>query len=128
MIYNFKTKRALKFWAWLCTGLNALAVCTATFLINGDVKTLILGAIAAVLQIVHGVRVAFFDKTLVNMLVGFCKFQNLLLFICTSLVSLEIGGIYGIIIFTLAAVEYIISLLIPKRKQIKEGIQELLII
>lgn len=128
MIYNFKTKRALKFWVWLCTGLNAAAVCTAIWLTTGDVKTLALGWVAAVLQIIHGVRVAFFNKTLVNMLLGFCKFQMLLLVICTLCAALEIGGAYGTIIFALAAAEYAISLLIPKRRAIKEGIKDFLLI
>ena len=128
MTYNYKTKRALKFLVWLCTGLNAFAVCAAIFAVSGDLKTLILGSVAAILQIIHGVRVAFFNKTLVNMLVGFCKFQMLLLFICTSCVALGIGGTYGIIIFAMALAEYIISLLIPKRRAIKEGIKDLLII
>ena len=128
MTYNYRTKRAIKFWVWLCTGLNALAVCTAVFFISGDVKTLILGACAAVLQIIHGVRVAFFNKTLVNMLPGFGKFQILLLFICTSCVALELGGVYGWAVFALSAAEYIVSLVIPKRRAIKEGIKELLLI
>ncbi len=128
MTYNYRTKRALKFWVWLCTGLNALAVCAAIFAISGDMKTLILGAIAAALQIIHGVRVAFFNKTLVNMLPGFGKFQMLLLCICTACVAAEIGGTYGWVIFALAAAEYIISLVIPKRRAIKDGIKELLLI
>ena len=128
MTYNFKTKRALKFWAWLCTGVNALAVCAAIALINGDVKTLVLGAVAAALQILHGVRVAFFNKTLVNMLMGFCKFQMLLLLIFTLVAALELGGIYGIILFALAAAEYAVSFLIPKRKQLADGIKDLLLI
>lgn len=128
MTYNYRTKRAIKFWVWLCTGLNALAVCTAVWLTSGEVKMLVLGAIAAAVQIIHGVCVAFFNKTLVNMLPGFGKFQMLLLFICTSCVSAEIGGVYGWAIFALAAAEYIVSLLIPKRRAIKEGIKELLLI
>ena len=128
MTYNYKTKRALKFLVWLCTGLNALAVCAAIFALSGDIKTLILGSVAAVLQIIHGVRVAFFNKTLVNMLTGFMKFQMLLLFICTSCVAAEIGGAYGWAVFALAAAEYIVSLVIPKRRAIKEGIKELLLI
>jgi hypothetical protein len=128
MTYNFRTKRALKFWIWFCTGLNAFAVCAAIWLTTGDVKTLILGSAAAVLQIIHGVRVAFFNKTLINMLMGFFKFQMLLLMIFTLSVALEIGGTYGIAIFALAAAEYIIWLLIPKRRQIKEGIKNFLLI
>lgn len=128
MTYNYRTKRAIKFWVWLCTGLNALAVCTAIFLISGDIKTLILGAAAAVIQIIHGVRVAFFNKTLVNMLPGFGKFQMLLLLVCTLCVSAEIGGTLGWAVSALAAAEYIVSLVIPKRRAIKEGIKELLLI
>jgi hypothetical protein len=128
MTYNYRTKRALKFWFWLCAGLNALAVCTAIFAVSGDKKTLILGALAAVWQVIHGVRVAFYNKTLVNMLTGFMKFQMLLLFICTSCVAAEIGGAYGWAVFALAAAEYIVSLVIPKRRAIKEGIKELLLI
>lgn len=128
MTYNYRTKRAIKFWVWLCTGLNALAVCTAIFLISGDIKTLILGAAAAVIQIIHGVRVAFFNKTLVNMLPGFGKFQMLLLLVCTLCVSAEIGGALGWAVSALAAAEYIVSLVIPKRRAIKEGIKELLLI
>ena len=128
MTYNYRTKRALKFWVWLCTGLNALAVCAAISFMSGEIKTLILGACAAVLQIIHGVRVAFYNKTLVNMLPGFGKFQMLLLFICTACVAAEIGGTYGLVICALAAAEYIISLVIPKRRAIKEGIKELLLI
>ena len=127
MTYNYRTKRAIKFWVWICTGLNALAVCTAIFLIRGDIKTLILGA-AAVIQIIHGVRVAFFNKTLVNMLPGFGKFQMLLLLVCTLCVSAEIGGTLGWAVSALAAAEYIVSLVIPKRRAIKEGIKELLLI
>jgi len=128
MTYNFRTKRALKFWIWLCTGLNALAVCAAIWLTTGDTKTLVLGSVAAALQIIHGVRVAFFNKTLINMLQGFFKFQMLLLMIFTLALALEIGGTYGIVIFALAAAEYIIWLLIPKRRKIKEGIKEFFLI
>jgi hypothetical protein len=128
MTYNYRTKRAIKFWVWLCTGLNALAVCAAISLTSGEVKTLIFGAIAAVLQIIHGVRVAFFNKTLVNMLPGFGKFQMLLLFICTSCVSAEIGGSLGWAVFALAAAEYVVSLVIPKRRAIKESFKEWLLI
>ena len=128
MTYNYRTKRAIKFWVWLCTGLNALAVCTALWLVSGELKTLIFGAVAAVLQVIHGVRVSFFNKTLVNMLPGFGKFQMLLLLVCTICVSAEIGGAYGWAIFALAAAEYIVSLVIPKRRAIKEGIKELLLI
>jgi len=42
--------------------------------------------------------------------------------------ALEIGGTYGIVIFALAAAEYIIWLLIPKRRKIKEGIKEFFLI
>ena len=128
MTYNFRTKRALKFWIWLCTGLNALAVCAAIWLTTGDTKTLVLGSVAAALQIIHGVRVAFFNKTLINMLQGFFKFQMLLLMIFTLALALEIGGTYGIVIFALAAAEYIIWLLIPRRRKIKEGIKEFFLI
>ena len=128
MTYNFRTKRALKFWVWLCTGINALAVCTGIWLNTGDVKTLVLGAIAAVLQIAHGVRVAFFNKTLINMLLGFFKFQMFLLFACTSIVALEIGGVYGLTVFLLSVAEYAVFILIPKRRKMKEGIKDLLLI
>ena len=128
MIYNFKTKKALKFLLWLFTGLDAMLVCLFASLQNSDVKIAILGAIAMLVQVAHGVRVAFFNKTLVNMSLGFCKFQFMLLLLFTFIVALEVGGTYGIIIFAVGAAEFLVSLLVPKRKQIVEGIKELLLI
>ncbi|MBQ8447672.1 MAG: hypothetical protein IJX27_01920 [Clostridia bacterium] len=128
MIYKFKTKKALKFLVWLSTGVNAMLVCLFTALQTGDMKIAALGALAAVVQIIHGVKVAFFNKTLVNMLLGFCKFQCGLLFFATSIAALELGGVYGITVFALAAFEFAVSLIIPRRKQIVDGIRELLLI
>ena len=128
MIYNFKTKKALKFCVWLFTGLDALLVCLFAALKSNDWKIAVLGACAMVLQIIHGVRVAFFNRTLVNMSLGFCKFQLMLLLLFMTIVALEVGGTYGIIVFAVGAAEYLVSLIIPKRKQIVDGIKELLLI
>ena len=103
MIYNFKTKKALKFLLWLFTGLNAMLVCLFVSLQNSDVKIAVLGAVAMLLQVAHGVRVAFFNKTLVNMSLGFCKFQFMLLLLFMLIVAPQVGGTYGIIIFAVGA-------------------------
>jgi hypothetical protein len=128
MIYNFKTKKALKFLLWLFTGLNAMLVCLFASLQNSDVKIAVLGAVAMLLQVAHGVRVAFFNKTLVNMSLGFCKFQFFLLLVFLLVAALELGGLFGIILFSLGALEFIVSIIIPLRRQIIEGIRELLLI
>ena len=128
MIYNFKTKKALKFFLWLCVGADAFLYCFFTSLKISDARMAVVGAIAAVLQIVHGVRVAFFNKTLVNMSLGFCKFQFMLLLVFLLVAALDLGGLFGIILFSLGALEFIVSIIIPLRRQIIEGIRELLLI
>ena len=128
MIYNFKTKKALKFLLWLFTGINALLFCLAVSAQNSDMKILFFGVAALLLQAVHGVRVAFFNKTLVNMSLGFCKFQFMLLLLFSLIAALEVGGTYGIIIFAAGAAEYAVSIIVAKRKQIIDGIRELLLI
>ncbi|MBQ9746499.1 MAG: hypothetical protein IJW21_06720 [Clostridia bacterium] len=128
MIYNFKTKKALKFLVWLGTGLNALVFCVFSAMQSGDVKMAVFGAAAMLLQVVHGVRVAFFNKTLVNMSLGFCKFQLVLLLIFSLVAAFALGGTYGIVFFALAEAEYIASMIIVRRKKIVEAVKELLII
>ncbi|MBE6645229.1 MAG: hypothetical protein E7612_07645 [Ruminococcaceae bacterium] len=128
MIYNFKTKKALKFLLWLFTGIDAFFVCLILAAQNSDVKIAVFGAVAMILQAAHGVRVAFFNRTLVNMSLGFCKFQFMLLLLFAFIVALEVGGTYGIIIFALGALEYIVSLIVPRRKKIIDGIREMLLI
>ena len=128
MIYNFKTKKALKFLLWLCVGADAFLYCFFLSLKNSDPKMIIIGAFAALLQIAHGVRVAFYNKTLVNMSLGFCKFQFILLLIYALVASLELGGIYGIILFAVTVLEFVVSLMIPLRRRIADGVKEFLLI
>ena len=128
MIYNFKTKKALKFLLWLSAGINAFAYCFFSSLHGSDTKLLIFGAAALILQAAHGVRVAFFNKTLVNMSLGFCRFQLWLLIFFSLVAALGLGGTYGFILFALALAELFTSVIISNRKKIVTSIRELLII
>ena len=128
MIYRFKTKKALKFWLWLSCALDAIIYCLFAYAKNGDTKLVFLGAAAMILQIIHGVRVAFFNKTLVNMSLGFCKFQFWLLVFFAFIAACSLGGTYGNIIFAAAAVQLAVSAIISKRREIAESIKDFLII
>lgn len=128
MIYRFKTKKALKFWLWLSMGLDAMLVCIFSAMLNSDVKIAVFGAVAMVLQIIHGVRVAFFNKTLVNMSLGFCKFQFWLFLLFALIVACDIGGTYGALFFAAAFLQFAVSLIISKRREIITAIREFLIV
>ncbi len=126
MIYRFKTKKALKFLLWLSMGLDAMLVWL--FMPTADAKMGVFCAVAMVAQIVHGVRVAFFNKTLVNMSLGFCKFQFWLFLLFAFIVSRDIGGTYGIIFFSVALVQFAAAMVISKRREIVTAVREFLII
>ncbi len=128
MIYRFKTKKALKFWLWLSMGLDAMLICLFSAMLKSDVKIAVFGAVAMALQIIHGVRVAFFNRTLVNMSLGFCKFQFWLLLLFAFIVACDIGGTYGVLFFAIVLVQFAVSLIISKRREIVAAIKDFLII
>ncbi len=131
MVYRFKTKKALKFWLWLSMGLDAMLVCFFSAIMKSDAEMAVLcviGFIAMAVQIVHGVRVAFFNKTLVNMSLGFCKFQFWLFLLFAHIVACDIGGTSGKVLFAVALVQFAVAAVISKRREIVTAIREFLII
>ncbi len=126
MIYRFKTKKALKFWLWLSMGLDAMLVWL--FMPTADLKMGIFCAVAMVAHILHGVRVAFFNKTLVNMSLGFCKFQFWLFLLFALIVACDMGRTYGGVFFSVALVQFLASIVISKRREIVNAIRNFLII
>jgi hypothetical protein len=114
----------MKFWLWISTGLDAFLLCIFAAIRMSDIRIGLLGAVAMVLQVLHGVRVAFFNKTLVNMSIGFCKFQFYVLAVCSVIIALEMGGIFGIILVAASISELIVALTIPKRRDILEFLRE----
>ena len=128
MIYKFKTKKALKFWLWVSCAVDALLFCLFSFSESGDVKIAVFGVAAMVLQIIHGVRVAFFNRTLVNMSLGFCKFQFWLLLLFSLAAAGSLGGTYGAVILAAAVLQLAVSLAISKRREIVAAVRDFLIV